>query len=170
MEPTLTLVERVLFLKNVEVLSSMPTEPLAHLASRCEELHVDPGEVIFREGDTAGGVFVVVEGAVESRQGDSVLRVSGEGMVFGQLALTDAEEFSVTATARTHTHLLRVARDVVFEAVLDYPDVGLALVRTLARAIQGFIKRLVTLEREVAQLQSRLEGGGRGGPETPPER
>lgn len=155
-ETTLTLVEKTLVLKNVELLGSMPTEALAQLASRSQELHLDPGEVIFREGEASRSVFVVLEGVVEVRKDDSVLRVVGEGMVFGQLALTDAEQPNVTAAATTRAHLLRITREDVFDAVLDYPEVGLALVRTLARAVQDFIKKVVVLEREVARMSSKL--------------
>jgi CRP-like cAMP-binding protein len=165
MQETLTLVEKTLFLKNVEVLSSMPTEALAQLASRSQELHLDPGDVVLREGEPIRSVFVVVEGAVEVRKDPTLLRVVGEGMVFGQLALTESEQPDVTATAKTHAHLLRITREDVFDAVLDHPEVGLALVGTLARVVQDLVRQVAGLEGDVARLKSRLEGA-----ESSPER
>ena len=75
MADTLTLVERTAFLKSLRVLSSIPLEALAELAGRAREIHCEPGDVVFREGDPNRGTFFVVDGLLEQRRGRALLAV-----------------------------------------------------------------------------------------------
>ena len=62
---------------------------------------LEPGEVLFREGDPGEVMFAVVEGRIElSRHGHGVEEV-GPGGILGELALIDASPRSATATAGT---------------------------------------------------------------------
>ena len=75
MADTLTLIEKTVHMKSSDVFSAIPTEPLAQLAARANEVMLDRGETVFREGDDDQGVFIVIEGVVELRKGNEVVRV-----------------------------------------------------------------------------------------------
>src|SRR5688572_24817771 len=99
MDDTLTLIEKTAFLKSTEVFESIPTEVVAQLASRGREMHVDAGQVVFRDGDLNTGVYMVVEGLVEIRKGRALEGVRGPGMGFGEMALSEGEPHAFTAVA-----------------------------------------------------------------------
>jgi len=100
MADTLTLIEKTVHMKSSDVFRAIPTEPLAQLAARAKEVMLDRGETVFREGDDDQGVFIVIEGVVELRKGNAVVRVLGSGTVHGELFLQESGAHQYTAVAR----------------------------------------------------------------------
>lgn len=156
MDETLSLMEKVAFLKSIELYSSIPTEALAQLATRGRELHFDTGAVIFREGEANRGAFLVVEGLVEIRKGRALDSVRTAGQGFGELALAEGEPHRLTAMAMQHTHVLNISNEDMFDTMLDYPEVGTAMVRGLARRLSELAQRVHDLEGQIAHLNATL--------------
>ena len=148
MNPTLTLVEKTVFLKSVEVLAQVPTEALAQLAARAVEVRAEPGEVLLREGDEDQGTFIVVEGVVELQKDRTLVRVLKEGMAQGEMFLAENEPHQYTAVARAPSLLLNLRRSDVQDAMLEYPEFGVAMVRDLALRLHRLTARVVELERD----------------------
>lgn len=160
MEATLTLIEKTAFLKGVDVLSSIPTEALAEIASRTRERHVEPGEVLYREGDPQQGVFLVVEGLLESRRGRAVVRVLRAGTAAGEFWLSADDFHQYALTAIEHSHVLHVTREDMIDAMLDFPEFGVAMVQTMGRRANQLIGRVLELENLVARLHATLLAHG----------
>lgn len=160
MQETLTLIEKTAILKTSALLRPVPTEVLAQLAARGREIHYDAGAVIFREGDPNQGVFLIVEGMVEVRKGRALdsMRHAGEG--FGEMGLNEGEPHQFTAIASTHTHVLSVSNEDFFETVLDYPEVGLAMLRGFGKRMAELAQRIHHLEGQVAHLSAALNSAG----------
>jgi CRP-like cAMP-binding protein len=142
MESTLTILERTAFLKSTEIFSSIPTEVLAQIAARGRELHFDEGDVIFREGEPNAGAYMVIEGLVEFRKGRALEGVRGSGLGFGELALGEGEPHTFSAIAAQHSHVLNISNEIFFDAMLDYPEIGVAMVRILARRVAEAAQRV----------------------------
>jgi CRP-like cAMP-binding protein len=147
---TLTLIEKTVHLKSSVVFQAIPTEPLAQLAARANELQLDGGQIVFREGDDDQGVFIVIEGVIELRRGDVVVRVLTSGTVHGGLFLQESESHQYTAVAREDTRLLNLGRNDVFEALLEYPEFGMAMVQDLALRHHRLAERVMELEQQLA--------------------
>jgi CRP-like cAMP-binding protein len=160
MRETLTLIEKTAILKTSGLLASLPTEALARLASRGREIHVDAGQIIFREGDPNRGGFLVVEGLVEIRKGRALVSMRQAGDSFGELALSEGEPHEFTATATDHTHVLNISNEDLFDTILDYPEVGLDLLRSFARRLTELAQRIHHLEGHVAHLSASLKSAG----------
>ena len=160
MEETLTLIEKTAFLKSTEMFANIPTEVVAQLAARGRELHYRSGEVIFREGDGNSGAFMVVEGLVEIRKGRALEGVRGSGLGFGELALGEGEAHTFTAVASEDTHLLNVSNEVFFDTMLDYPEVGVGMVKALGKRLGELAQRVHDLEGQIAHLNATLRGAG----------
>ncbi len=78
------------------------------------ELHYEPGEVIFNEGDIGDFLYIIIKGKVEiSRKKDGEKRVIaylGEGEIFGEKALLNQIERSATATCAEACDLLAMRK------------------------------------------------------------
>ena len=61
---SLSVDERVIFLKQVIFFQSMTNEQLKVLAGICEEEFIPKGTPVFKEGDPGGVLYVVVHGRV----------------------------------------------------------------------------------------------------------
>ncbi|NOT33391.1 MAG: cyclic nucleotide-binding domain-containing protein [Candidatus Eisenbacteria bacterium] len=160
MEALMTLVEKTMFLKSVALLSGVPTEPLAQIASRAREIHVDPGEALFREGEPNRGVFLVVVGRVVISQGSALHGIRSTGDGIGELALAESEPHKVTAVAMDHVHVVNIPTTDLFEIMLDFPEVGVSLARFLAGRVFEVGQRIGELEGQVAHLNAVIRAAG----------
>jgi len=64
-----------------------------------------PGDTIFREGDEARYMYVIIDGLVEVVSHHKVLETIGEGASFGILSLIDSHHRTITARASTPTRI-----------------------------------------------------------------
>jgi CRP-like cAMP-binding protein len=160
MNETLTLIEKTAFFKSVELLSSIPTEALAQLASRAQEILCEPGDVLFAEGEANRGTFLVVEGMIELRKGAALVRMLRERMVFGELFLDHDEPHQYTAIASQHSHVLNLETQDVIESMLDFPEFGVAVARSLALRNHRLTERVLEMEQLLAQFHQALREAG----------
>ena len=147
---TLTLIEKTVHMKSSDVFRAIPTEPLAQLAARANEVMLDRGETVFREGDDDQGVFIVIEGVVELRKDNAVVRVLRSGTVHGELFLQESGAHEYTAVAREDARVLNLGRNDVFDAFLEYPEFGIAMVQDLALRHHTLTERVSELEKQLA--------------------
>jgi len=150
MADTLTLIEKTVHMKSSEVFSAIPTEPLAQLAARASEVMLDRGQTLLHEGDDDLGVFIVIEGVVELRKGNAVVRVLQSGTVHGELFLQESGAHQYTVVAREDARVLNLGRNDVFDAFLEYPEFGIAIVQDLARRHHTLTERVSELEKQLA--------------------
>src|SRR4030095_9434294 len=120
--------------------------PFAELVGRANEMILDLGETAFREGDDDQGVFIVIEGAVELRKGNAVVRVLQSGTVYGELFLQESGSHQYTAVASEDARVLNLGRNDVFDAFLEYPEFGVAMVQDLALRNHTLTERVSELE------------------------
>ena len=150
MADTLTLIEKTVHMKSSDVFSAIPTEPLAQLAARASEVMLDRGQTLLHEGDDDLGVFLVIEGVVELRKGNAVVRVLQSGTVHGELFLQESGAHQYTVVAREDARVLNLGRNDVFDAFLEYPEFGIAIVQDLARRHHTLTERVSELEKQLA--------------------
>jgi CRP-like cAMP-binding protein len=102
------------------------------------------GEVLFRQGDRADALYVVVEGAVVPIAEDGTrhrLSVLQPGAFFGEIALVTDEPRNATIEALVDSELLAIDRDVIGELLEDEPEV---LAVTLRFLRERLVDRLLT--------------------------
>jgi CRP-like cAMP-binding protein len=99
---------------------------------------VEPGEVIFRQGDAGQReAYLVHEGKVEVRRrtpdGERFLRTLATGDLLGEVALFGDAPHSATATAVDRVTLLVVPANRLEYIVRTKPSLAIAIIRQLAR-------------------------------------
>lgn len=138
--PTLTTMERVLFLRQVPLFAQLEPEDLQQLAEISTERMYEPEDVLVREGDLGDELFVIVEGAVrvgrQSEAGERVLRRLGPGDHLGELAILREQPRSATAVADGQRVRALALKGQALTAILDErPAVGRALLSSLAERL-----------------------------------
>jgi CRP/FNR family transcriptional regulator, cyclic AMP receptor protein len=94
------------------------------------------GMVIFRDGDRADQMFIVVEGEVEIRYGDRVLEVIGPGGILGEMSLIDSSARSADAYARTNCLLAGINRAKFISLVEKTPAFALEVMGLMAERLR----------------------------------
>lgn len=136
----LSTVEKVLFLKSIELFSQIPGEELAQVALIATEELRDPGEEIFAEGEAGDALFLVLEGQVRVHTSNRVIAELGERECFGEMALLDTGPRSATVTATHLTRLLRIGREDFQEILSDKPEIALGIIKVLSRRLRDAIR------------------------------
>ena len=115
----LSTADRVELLREIPLFSHCSKKELAEIAHVAEEIEVDEGEVLIREGAPGHDFYVVVDGALDVvKEGRGRVDVVGPEDFVGEIALLSRRPRNATVTAATPALLLRI-RDADFVALLD---------------------------------------------------
>ncbi len=133
MIPTL---ERVLFLKSVNLFSGLSGEELAPVAAIAVEEPREAGEDILREGELGDTLYLIVEGRVRIHRGGQTLAVLGERESFGEMAILDPAPRSATATAETDVTLLALTEADFRELLEEKHAIALGIIQVLTRRLR----------------------------------
>jgi CRP/FNR family transcriptional regulator, cyclic AMP receptor protein len=136
----LSTVEKVLFLKSIELFSQIPGEDLAQVALIATEETREPGEEIFAEGESGDALYLVLEGKVRVHRDDRVIAELGERECFGEMAILDAAPRSATVTAVDNTNLLKISREDFQEIMSEKPEIALGIIKVLSRRLRSAIQ------------------------------
>jgi CRP-like cAMP-binding protein len=78
------------------------------------------------------------------------VRVLRSGSVHGELFLRESESHQYTAVVLEDSHVLNLGRSDVFDALLEYPEFGVAMVQDLALRHHQLTERVIELERQLS--------------------
>jgi CRP/FNR family cyclic AMP-dependent transcriptional regulator len=135
----LSTVEKVLFLKSIDLFSQIPGEDLAQVALIATEEAREQGEEIFAEGEAGDALYLVLDGKVRVHRGDRQIAELGERECFGEMAILDASPRSATVTAVKDTNLLKISREDFQEIMAEKPEIALGIIKVLSHRLRGAI-------------------------------
>jgi CRP/FNR family transcriptional regulator, cyclic AMP receptor protein len=126
---------KVQALKGVPLFEGLSHKELVQLERVCEDLDVESGKVLCKEGQIGHEFFVIVDGKVQvTRKGRRVATLSSGDFV-GEIALVTEMPRTATVTAETPVRLFVLTRRE-FHAVLDNNQkVERKVLRALARRL-----------------------------------
>jgi CRP-like cAMP-binding protein len=99
-------------------------------------LKLEPGQVIFSAGDPGREMFIVRNGSVDLRIGETLLETVGQGGIFGELALVDPAPRSATALAGPDCALVLVDAAAFNGLVRRVPGLALEVMKVMARRLR----------------------------------
>jgi CRP/FNR family transcriptional regulator, cyclic AMP receptor protein len=133
-------VEKVLFLKSIDLFSQIPGEDLAQIALISSEETREPNEEIFAEGESGDALYLVLDGRVRVHRQDRVIAELGERECFGEMAILDASPRSATVTALADTNLLKISREDFQEIMAEKPEIANGIIKVLSRRLRNAIR------------------------------
>ena len=134
-------VEKVLFLKSVDLFSQISGEDLAQIALITSEESRESGEDLVVEGAAGDALYVILEGRVRVHRGNKPIAELGPRECFGEMALLDAEPRSATVTALTDVALLKISREGFQEIMAEQRAISLGVIHVLVRRLRDSIGR-----------------------------
>jgi len=127
---------RVELLKKIPLFSECSKKDLREIARITEELNVDEGTVLIREGERGRELYVVVRGQLEVYRDGATVAFIGPGEVAGEMALLSSKPRSATVTAATESFLLTAGGQDFLELLDRTPLLWLKIARALADRVQ----------------------------------
>ena len=136
-----TVIEKVMLLQEVDIFAEVPTEQLAVLATIADEVPLLAGDGLYREGEPADALYLVLDGGVRLHRGDDTISEVGPGEAFGTWALFDDEPRLVSADVEADATLLRVDRDDFVDLMADHVQIAQGVIKAVARRLRGLAAR-----------------------------
>ena len=140
---TLTAIEKVIFLKSVDILEHATVEELGGVAAVTKEVHFQPGETIYRAGEPVDAIYFLLRGRVAIERDGQKMREVGEKQALGTVAALDRNPAIHTVKAVDPVHALKLnAQD--FDDILS---VDFELVRAVFRTLCRLIREAQSMPR-----------------------
>ncbi len=141
----------------------METVKLSFLSAEDRELLLDQastkrvtrGDIIIREGEGLGAIFIVREGFISVRKGDITLAYYGPGAVFGELSFLDHRPASATVVAEREAILDRIESGQLDSLLHTHRGFAVRFYRSLATILSLRVRDLnSTVSRHRSQQQA----------------
>ncbi len=148
----LSLIERIIFLKEAPFFREMTINQLKVLAPACEEQRYRKDDIIFHQGEPGGVLVVIVNGQVgieqARRRGSSVrLATLSAHAYFGEITLFDNSPHTASAIALQDTLVLRLRREPLIALMRRHPDLALVVINVLSSRLRETNDRVGDLTR-----------------------
>lgn len=157
-------------LEALPLFTSLAAATQARIRAHATMRHYSAGATLFRAGEHATGIFIVIDGQVRvasSRDGrQSVVHTEGPGGTLAEVPVFDGGVLPATAVAVTDARCLHLHRDALMAIMRDDPDVALLFLRRLSARVRHVVDRLDRVStqpvvgRLAALLAARLEHAG----------
>jgi CRP/FNR family cyclic AMP-dependent transcriptional regulator len=134
-------------LSRVPAFSALEPSDLQQIAELAVPRGFEPGQVVFREGDSSDTCYVVREGHARAvrTHGDGrtiTLATFGPGDIFGELAMFEDERRSATVEAIEPTSVVGVLGPDMRRLMSEHPQIAARLVIALGRRLREMNERL----------------------------
>ena len=174
MNPTTQPDRVVTLLRSLPMFRGLSPDQHQRLVPLASVRDLDRGEVLWREGDAADQLTVIVTGQVKivrhADAGDVILEIFGEGEPVGAIAVYNCIPYPATAIALDRTVLLCIPRRDYFELLDRNPEFTRAIMRELTKLVLALTRKVQEsrgqrVDGRVAQLLGTL--AERMGKDTP---
>ena len=108
-----------------------------------------PGDVIFREGDKADKMYVILSGELEVHLQGMVVDTLTQGATFGEMALTDGSPRSATVVAKPSCELAAINEKTFVLLVDEMPYFALHTMRNLVDRLRRMNEQWMALRPRV---------------------
>lgn len=132
----LTTIEKVIFLKSVNIFAHATIEQLGQIAGLTEEVYLEPGRAIFIEGQQAEALYLLISGRVLLQKNGQPVSEIGDGEPLGTLGVLDFHPRFYTATAIDHVHALKLNGSDFHELLSMDIEIVKAVFKVLCRRVR----------------------------------
>lgn len=145
------------FLKKTVLFSGLSEENLQLFLKISARKVFKKGEMIFAEGDSATGFYVILNGFVRifkvSNQGrEQTLHIFGPGEPFGEVAVFVGIEYPAFAAAMEKCEALFFPKDSFVAMIREHPSIALSMLGVLSMRLRSFTRMIEDLAlKEVHQ-------------------
>jgi CRP-like cAMP-binding protein len=150
-----------ILLKEIPIFNNLADETLAGLESLLKSRNLEPGQILFHQGDPGDELILVQEGEIsifapiEAGTGDEKpIRLFGPGEILGEMALIDEQPRSLSARAEKPTTILTLGQKEFKQLLGENPDMALSVMSGLNERIRYTTNFLSEVRQWVQRLAS----------------
>lgn len=137
-----SILEKTLLLKSVNLFQKIPGNVLSKIAQIASEVHLEPNEIIFKEGESGDSLFVIITGKVDIINDNKLIANLEQGNCIGEMSILDHAPRSADAITIEETILLQIDQEGFFELMAGNPDIMKEIVKILTKRLRKMNKKL----------------------------
>jgi CRP/FNR family transcriptional regulator len=134
-------VEQARLISRAALFSGLRASRLTDLAQHAFTQHLEPGDLLFREGDRGTSMYVLGSGRIRlyltTPEGETTVAMLEPGATFGELAVFDRGPRSASAVAEEPSMVVGIPAQAVRAAYRADPDLSDNLLRSLAALVRA---------------------------------
>jgi CRP/FNR family cyclic AMP-dependent transcriptional regulator len=138
----MSLQEQIRLLSMVDILGPLSEEEMEDLARRTPDTFLEQDDILYTPTEGTERLFILKQGRVQLYEVDQsgeeiILSVVEDGNVFGEMALTGQSLSALYVRALTPSTVVSLRREDLEHLIMNKPEVGLRLVRELAKKLHA---------------------------------
>jgi CRP/FNR family cyclic AMP-dependent transcriptional regulator len=130
-------------LQRVPLFAGLSKKELRLVAGHTEEVVVQAGKVLCREGESANEFGLIISGGAEVTRAGRRLAKLGPGEFYGEMAILDASPRSATVTATTACELIVMHRRDFSLLIDSVPGIARKVLAGLASRLREADRKLI---------------------------
>jgi diguanylate cyclase (GGDEF)-like protein/PAS domain S-box-containing protein len=154
---------KVDLLKSLDFFKPLDLEVIDSLAHNCEEILLNPEEILFEEGELGDAMFLILYGSLSIERQNIVIAKRERGEYVGEMALIESAPRAATVKTYTKTHLLKLSKEQFQSHFTSNPQTLLEILKTISErsredleALEQSMKNLQTEKKVTSRLQDLL--------------
>ncbi|MCI0772730.1 MAG: cyclic nucleotide-binding domain-containing protein, partial [Chloroflexi bacterium] len=139
--PTLSIMERILFLQRVPLFANLPPGELKQVAAIAYEHVFSEDDVIARQGEQGDEMYIIVDGEVRvlaelERGKTEELALRGPGEYVGEMSIISQEPRMASLRAVGDVRMLCIGQKEFEGIIRERPETSLAVIRVLIERLK----------------------------------
>ncbi len=151
----MSLQEEVELLRRIPMFAKIEPSKLKLLAFTSERLTFKAGDVLFRQGEIGDAAYIIVSGTadimVDTPGGALKVASVSKNDFVGEIAILCDVPRTATVLAATDVTTLRIAKELFFRLVTEFPQMAVEIMRVLAHRLE---KTTADLQTAKAKLKT----------------
>ena len=142
----MSLQQEVDLLRKIPMFAKIEPAKLKLLAFTSERLSYSDGDVLFHQGDAGDAAFIIISGqaeiSIDTDEGPLVVARLSDHDFVGEIAILCDVPRTATVTAVTNLEALRIAKELFFRLIKEFPEIAIEVMRELAHRVENTNTRL----------------------------
>lgn len=131
----LTTIERVLFLRGVNLFAQIPGEVVARVAQVTQIVRFAPGQQFIQQGDVGDCLYVLIDGEADILVDNQWVTQRSVGDVLGELAVLDKQPRRATCVAVSEMTALKIDQDDFMVVLAENPELVQGIIAVLIQTL-----------------------------------
>jgi CRP-like cAMP-binding protein len=136
--------DRIAVLRGVPLFADLSEKELAFLAEHSSLRHFSANEIIFSEGDSCSGLFIIQSGAIRifkmaASGREQILGLERTGNTVAELPVFDGGSYPASALAVEESELIFIRKEDFRALCLQHPEVSLKVLKVVGRRLRGLV-------------------------------
>ncbi len=139
--------EEVEILRNIPMFAKIDPAKLKLMAFASERLAFKDSQMLFNQGDPGDSAYIVIKGTadvlIDTPDGPLEVATLARNDIIGEIGVLCDVPRTASVKANEELIALKITKDLFFRMVMDFPEMGVEIMRVLAHRLEQTTAQLM---------------------------